>query len=237
MYACLEWRLSCNVTSTGREPFVSLRVNIGCGQTPTPGWKNLDNSPSLRLARLPWLADGLRLVGLVNDRQYAFSKYARANTIEYGDAAQRLPLADGSAEVLYSSHMLEHLDRWQAEAFLREAHRVLRPGGTLRLAVPDLRLQVARYLESRDADAFVESTELAQSRPPSWLARLRASLSPPRNHRWMYDGESLRRLLQNATFCDIHVLEAGKTTIPDPGALNLFERAEESVYVEGHKPA
>ena len=123
------------------------------------------------------------------------------------------------------------------ERFLREAHRVLCPGGTLRLAVPDLRVQVARYLESRDADAFIASTELAQGRPKSWLARFRGSLSPPRNHRWMYDGESLRRLLQNASFCDIQILEAGRTSISDPGALDLFERAEESVYVEGNKPA
>ena len=29
------------------------RVNVGCGRTPTPGWLNFDNSPSVRLAHLP----------------------------------------------------------------------------------------------------------------------------------------------------------------------------------------
>ena len=30
---------------------ISLKINIGCGDTPTKGWRNYDNSWSVRLAK------------------------------------------------------------------------------------------------------------------------------------------------------------------------------------------
>lgn len=52
------------------------------------------------------------------------------------DLRNRLPFADRSAKFIYSSHMLEHLYPEQALTLLREARRVLAPGGLFRLAVP-----------------------------------------------------------------------------------------------------
>lgn len=47
--------------------------------------------------------------------------------------------ADDSIEEIYASHVLEHLDyKQEAEQALREWHRTLKPGGTLRISVPDL---------------------------------------------------------------------------------------------------
>jgi len=48
----------------------------------------------------------------------------------------------------------------------------------------------------------------------------------------MYDGESLTRLLREAGFENAAVLPPGTTGIPDPGQLDLKERADESVYAE-----
>jgi hypothetical protein len=42
--------------------------------------------------------------------------------------------------------------------------------------------------------------------------------------------------MSEAGFADMKVLEAGRTSIADPGDLNLREREAESVYVEGRKP-
>jgi predicted SAM-dependent methyltransferase len=50
-----------------------------------------------------------------------------------------LPFADGVFDELYASHVLEHLGYWgELPAALAEARRVLRPGGLLRVSVPDL---------------------------------------------------------------------------------------------------
>jgi hypothetical protein len=44
------------------------------------------------------------------------------------------------------------------------------------------------------------------------------------------------RLMAEAGFGEMKVLEASRTSIPDPGDLNLREREAESVHVEGPKP-
>src|SRR5208283_3782499 len=120
------------------------RINIGCGQSPTRGWRNFDNSLSLRLAGAPILLRALRMVGLVSREQAAFAEFAKSgpSAIQYGDAIRGLPIESGTAEALYRSHMLEHLDRREADLFLKEARRLLVSGGILRVAVPDLALQI-----------------------------------------------------------------------------------------------
>jgi len=213
-----------------------LRVNIGCGQTPTPGWVNFDNSLSLRLARVPFLPAMLRSMHLLGVKQNAFIQFARNNNIQYGDATQGLPLPAESCEVIYSSHMLEHLDQTGAARFLEEAHRILCPGGIIRLVVPDIRHLVDEYNESGDADAFVKATLMCAPTPRSLLQRLSLLFVGTRHHLWMYDGESLRKLLVRNRFVDGEVLPVGETKILDPGWLDLREREAGSVYVEAQKP-
>lgn len=66
------------------------------------------------------------------------------------DVRGPLPFADGSARVVYHSHVLEHLDRVTAERFLRECRRVLRADGVLRVVVPDLEGICRAYLGAID---------------------------------------------------------------------------------------
>lgn len=44
---------------------------------------------------------------------------------------------DGETEIIYACHVLEHIPRPQVPDVLAEWRRVLKPGGILRLAVPD----------------------------------------------------------------------------------------------------
>jgi len=64
------------------------------------------------------------------------------------DVAKGLPFRGGEVQACYASHVLEHLSRPQARALLREVWRVLRPGGVLRLAVPDLEAIAREYLSA-----------------------------------------------------------------------------------------
>lgn len=58
--------------------------------------------------------------------------------IDHQSRIDDLPMfADASVDLIYSSHSFEYFDRQQAPRVLAEWHRVLKPGGTLRLAVPD----------------------------------------------------------------------------------------------------
>lgn len=53
---------------------------------------------------------------------------------------------NASAEVIYAAHVLEHIPRLHTITVLEEWRRVLKPGGTLRLSVPDFMVLAELYL-------------------------------------------------------------------------------------------
>ncbi len=69
------------------------------------------------------------------------------------DVRRGIPLPDASADAVYQSHLLEHLSRCESEFVLRECLRVLRPGGVVRVVVPDLEGICRAYLETVSACA------------------------------------------------------------------------------------
>ena len=215
---------------------MKYKVNIGCGQTPTPGWKNFDNSLSLRLAKMPFVVYVFKMLNFTDEYQQQFIHFCINNDIEYGDATKGLPLSNESVEVLYSSHMLEHLDRYETNIFFKEAFRVLCPGGFIRLAVPDLKKQIANYNSSGDADSFIKNTLLCVERPRTFAQRLRLLCTGSRHHQWMFDGNSLSQLLIKYNFVNVEIMPAGNTKIVNHEPCDLMERAAESVYVEAEKP-
>jgi predicted SAM-dependent methyltransferase len=83
------------------------------------------------------------------------------------DLRRGLPYDDNSFDGVYHSHVLEHLTPDAAESMLRECARVLKPGGVLRVVVPDLEGIAREYLRTLDAASEQPS--------PTTLAK----------HRWM----------------------------------------------------
>lgn len=57
-----------------------------------------------------------------------------------------LPFKDNSIDVVYHSHVLEHFNKCKAKEFSKECYRVLKPGGIIRVVVPDLEDIVINYL-------------------------------------------------------------------------------------------
>lgn len=60
----------------------------------------------------------------------------------------RLPLTNlppNSCNVIYSSHMLEHLSLEQQASYFNECHRLLKPGGVIRTECPDAELIINEY--------------------------------------------------------------------------------------------
>lgn len=64
--------------------------------------------------------------------------------IKDGADGRKLPYEDGTVEEVYSSHLLEHFKPNEVDALLAEWVRVLRPFGTLRIAVPDIKKLAAK---------------------------------------------------------------------------------------------
>jgi len=219
-----------------------LKVNIGSGPHGKPDWVNLDWGALALLSKLPRLRRlliALRLLPASYETDWP-SQPRLCN------CRRGLPFADGSVDFLYSSHFLEHVPRWQALKLLRECHRVLRPGGLLRISVPDLRLLAEKYVQ-RDqayyapqqppnADAAWSLADSFASNfyghdtwsQPDWVGRLRQRFI--RGHLWMYDFESLSRPLAVAGFKEITRCEGGVGRVPDLDFLDIHR--EQSLFVE-----
>ena len=70
-----------------------------------------------------------------------------------GKDAAWLDFADDSVDEVHASHILEHFPHGQVEGVLREWVRVLKPGGRIRIAVPDFELIAQAYLAGKDIPA------------------------------------------------------------------------------------
>jgi predicted SAM-dependent methyltransferase len=66
------------------------------------------------------------------------------------DLQKELPFPDESFDVVYHSHVLEHFTKADGLSFLKRCFRVLRRGGTIRVAVPDLERIARLYIEALD---------------------------------------------------------------------------------------
>lgn len=86
------------------------RINIGGGNWYSPGWENIDYFAS-----------------------HPFADYR----IDLR-SMQPLPMKDQCAELIYSSHCFEHISDDEALYTLTECRRILKPGGLIRIAVPDM---------------------------------------------------------------------------------------------------
>ena len=70
--------------------------------------------------------------------------------VQRWDIRRGFPFGDEKVDACYASHVLEHLARANARQFILECFRVLKPGGIIRLVVPDLEAIARQYLVCLD---------------------------------------------------------------------------------------
>jgi predicted SAM-dependent methyltransferase len=113
------------------------------------------------------------------------------------DATQPWPFESGSAEAVNSEHFIEHVGVEGARLYLREAFRVLRPGGVIRTSTPDLEGLCRIYLER-------DTALLALHREHGYEASVFGDLVNNYfylwHHRHIFDFEKLAELLGEAGF-------------------------------------
>jgi len=71
--------------------------------------------------------------------------------VHKADLLERLPFDNDSVNTVYSSHFLEHIPKVQVAEFLQECFRILKPGGEIRLVLPDFEEMCREYLAQLDA--------------------------------------------------------------------------------------
>jgi SAM-dependent methyltransferase len=211
-----------------------LRLNLGSGPRATPGWQCIDRSPNIWLSRHPALKSTLRRAGLLSDGH--MSPWDR--DVIRGDILN-LKYADASAEFVYSSHVLEHLYLGDARRVLSEAHRVLRPGGLLRLALPDSTVLAQRLVDGEragDADPALDFNRRLLAFPEARPRGVRAAIlgrAAGHVHRWQPTPAMVRHMLVDAGFENITDCQFRVGRVPD---LDQIETRPESFFVEGTRP-
>lgn len=206
-----------------------LKLNIGCGRNVISGWVNIDNSPSVLIARVPFLKFLLFHTGLMSREQY---ENVWSKNMFWRDVSKKIPYPDDSVAKIYSSHFLEHLSKDEGEKFISESFRVLKKDGIMRLVVPDLLFHARRYI----ADVSSENCKGRQPHDDFLHNIYGAYLTKKRfgaHHRYMYDWPTLDALFKKAGFRRV-ILQKYRSGID--AELNISDnRPEDSLHIDAVK--
>jgi SAM-dependent methyltransferase len=203
-----------------------VKVNLGSGLRVAPGWINVDGS--LKIVAAGWPDFLVRQVyKFISDENATspeqFVGVLANNTFVHHNLKYGIPLPDSSADFIFTSHTLHHLYRDEAAVLLKDAFRVLKPGGTLRIAVPDLEYIMSLYQRGE------------RERVLGYFFYL----SDPRNQysrrHYQYDFELLRQLLAGVGYREIRRCEFQQGRTPDLEVLD--NRPDETLFVEADKSA
>jgi SAM-dependent methyltransferase len=142
-----------------------IGLNVGSGQRPFPStpelkWVNIDSqarwNPDV-------VCDGANLVG-----------------------SQGFTFTDNSVDYVVLIQVLEHFGCGEGEGLIKEAYRVLKPGGSLILSVPDLRALCTEWLHGKKLDTQLFVTCLYGAYMGDEADR----------HKWAFTSESLLAFLK-----------------------------------------
>lgn len=140
----------------------------------------------------------------------------------YLDVTRSFPFGPGTFTHVFAEHLVEHLPYEEATAMLRRCHRVLRHGGRIRLATPDL-VVIMRLHPDLDADGGGQigrryATWLADSyfRDRHGPAAVYAINKVVRGwgHAFLYDEVTLAAVLEAVGFTDVRRCTFGESADP-----------------------
>ena len=175
--------------------------------------------------RLNWGCGGHTLPGWINSDQKEGPSIDLSCDIRKG-----LPLETGSIDYAVSIHALPEVPLDGIVPVLKELRRVLKPGGVLRLALPDLLKGVDAYRRG-DRDYFLIPDEDAQSLG----AKLITQLIWYGYSRTVFVPEFVEEMLKKAGFSRVVHSAYRRTSSPFAQIVDLDNREAESLFVEAYK--
>ncbi|MCC5637240.1 methyltransferase domain-containing protein [Nostoc sp. CHAB 5844] len=179
-YFLLQYPMHFNgwLYKTIKCPTSGLKVHLGPGQQNyLPGWVNLD------------------------------ANFLTSKIDLWADLNSPLPFRDGSVDIFYSHHVLEHLPDSLLQKKFEEMFKALRSGGGIRIGVPHLGNACRKYLE-KDFAWFSEFPE----RRDSIGGRLTNFIFCAGEHLTALDESYLAELATKVGFVDINFCIPSKET-------------------------
>lgn len=178
-----------------------MNLHLGCGPIKLPGFVNIDKE-------LHWEPD---------------------RCIDYLDLYREFD--KGTAENVFSCHSIEHLAYPdEVKVFFWQANRVLKPGGILRVVVPDLRKVATAYVNGSDLKEIYGGEFYYYKDCPAerFLYFMREW-----EHKIVFDEQLLRMFFEEAGFTHVRVMPFGVSDTPELRGIDRFE--SESLVMEGTK--
>jgi predicted SAM-dependent methyltransferase len=143
---------------------------------------------------------------------------------------KRLPFNKNHLDLIYSEHVLEHVPYDTGVFFLKEAYRVLRPQGVLRIAMPDLDDLVDSYQKDWRCMDWVKWPQFAFIQTRAEMINIAFRWW---GHQHLYNREELERALKSAGFEDIRFEAHGQSRHKD--LVGLETRMDSKLIAEAVK--
>jgi tetratricopeptide (TPR) repeat protein len=210
-----------------------VKLNVGCGPNifPYPGWLNYDkvvNNEYWRFMRMGGCSG-------MPAEQRVLAQFMAAHpdegAVREHDWSIGFPHESGSVDYIYVGQAIEHMNRrTQTIPFLQECRRMLKPGGTLRMTTPDVKLLVDAVRGGGFAKYAVDQPEWFKSAHPadqfSYLvfgaAGPDCTQSQYEGHFHLYARESMEVALREAGFSDIAFDPPPMAEVTDAGMGHSF---------------
>ena len=199
------------------------KVNLGCGLHCLSGWLNIDGSLTSLLGSNIRALNKLLFKFAGSSEYYDFDNFndvIKNKKLYWRNLSYGIPLNDNSIDVVFSSHFLEHLTKNDGQQLLNDIYRILKPGGLVRILVPDLDLAIQRFNKgeiNETLDLFFYTSE-------------KGDFSA---HKYNYSFGSLKNKLENIGFKSVVKQSHKKGECPDIEYLDIYP--DHSLYVEAKK--
>lgn len=183
----------------------NISINVGSGGTGRSDWVNID-----------------------------VRRHHRDQSVAY-DIRKGLPFRSDSVDRIFAEHVVEHLEfNQEATHFLRDCHRVLKPGGFLRVIVPDGERWLHAYV-TKDATLWrnLGMPQLPEDMPTP-MAMINHVFHQNGEHFFAYDFATMDHILRMAGFSYVDKSSFGQSADPEL-ALDLASHQQYSLYVEARK--
>ena len=142
----------------------------------------------------------------------------------YLDITRPIAAPDSAFEFIFGEHVIEHVPEAAGRTALAQFHRILQPGGVLRLTTPDLRRHIEIYedrnpvVSQEDYARFLDNWTRGHHERPCQVFN---GAMRYWGHQYVYDEEDLTAKLRAAGFTDVERVEPGESR---HGTLRGLER-------------
>ena len=164
------------------------------------------------------------------------------------DGTRRFPFPAGTFGYVFAEHVIEHVPYLDGLFMLRECYRVLRPGGRVRIATPDLEV-LASLCAPEKTDLQLQYIEWVCERYLPQIGVHDASFAVNNafrsfGHEFIYDQATLESAMSKAGFADITRYAAGESGDENLCALESHHKVLgdrtmmhfETMVLEGRRP-